>query len=871
MGPDIVSVSPKPNCLHKLWTACQKHFVAHGCPQFHQCMFIITQAIMLQPWQTCCEQRWLLLRGSPLMCSLAHNHCPRRGAQSLWSMPTRSLMQDSEAFNQPIWFKIPSINNIGRGGGSLANSRNGFGVLDVPLTGASVCFQWSMPAEFLSRLRNGNIFLLNAVAQMLVPFACGSMLSGRHHSFVDSTAAQFALVKGFTSDPAVNVLSSIFWAAAAEIGAGPCFERVTSKSNPVDATSRGDCSHAVSMGVWEICFDFTEVWLLFLSTVESHRFMDATFGTHIAQFWRWSNSGCTKKEWQIVWRSAATASDGWLRRQRWVGSAATPFRRLGHRPLLLSASTWRARSNPLFFLKWARVVLVLEIVIVVCVPLLSSLHSSGFWSSRFDLVVFCLLVSHLHSRHRHRTCLPQGILVQVRNWLNWYSGSPNNVWSDLQHLGNLWAQLMPMHEPCIEDPSFFVVCLLCCQHVSSSLDCFLFRCTHVVALVCVSVHPENTVCPRTLKTLAEKKSSTGWEPINHFVTETHVEHTQESVNEQRFPDDFEYEWRHHRSDAPWCVPKTSRSLWRRRLVVLSEPKKTNLHWNDGNGETVKNKLKEARTANPKNKLKGATIAKMKNDQFKWGFNCGTRKDHWPFWRNRGWKSQHEWRIEIVNERNDDFYVTGGVVCFFQKLFIALWSLQRIRNHKWRHYSLTHVHRRYWSHVVNICKWQSRQIFRGTFAFQLICCREKIVHGECGYYHRVKSDRLQMTWVCEQRISHVTFSCWSPTLDVTSTLARVWCATHISTPAYPCADFVWCLFFIDILSFISLVILLIFVNFHVGDKIPTHSWKWGVKYFDWKQSFHTQEAETNEFLDDKLPVLSEELNTRFFNTRVQCRI
>ena len=28
-------------------------------------------------------------------------------------------------------------------------------------------------------------------------------------------------------------------------------------------------------------------------------------------------------------------------------------------------------------------------------------------------------------------------------------------------------------------------------------------------------------------------------------------------------------WHHHRSDAPQCVPKTSRSLWRRRPVVLS--------------------------------------------------------------------------------------------------------------------------------------------------------------------------------------------------------------------------------------------------------------------------------------------------------------
>ena len=63
------------------------------------------------------------------------------------------------------------------------------------------------------------------------------------------------------------------------------------------------------------------------------------------------------EDYRINNRRYSTASDGWLRRQRWVGSAATLFQRLGHRPLLLSASTWRVRSNPLFFDKWSRVVL----------------------------------------------------------------------------------------------------------------------------------------------------------------------------------------------------------------------------------------------------------------------------------------------------------------------------------------------------------------------------------------------------------------------------------------------------------------------------------------------------------------------------------
>ena len=44
-----------------------------------------------------------------------------------------------------------------------------------------------------------------------------------------------------------------------------------------------------------------------------------------------------------------------------------------------------------------------------------------------------------------------------------------------------------------------------------------------------------------LGTLAEKDSSTGYEPNDHFTTEAYVEYTQESLGEQRFPDDFDYD------------------------------------------------------------------------------------------------------------------------------------------------------------------------------------------------------------------------------------------------------------------------------------------------------------------------------------------
>ena len=54
-----------------------------------------------------------------------------------------------------------------------------------------------------------------------------------------------------------------------------------------------------------------------------------------------------------------------------------------------------------------------------------------------------------------------------------------------------------------------------------------------------------TTSPRTsaeeIGPLAEYDSFRGYEPNDHFITEADVEFTQESVTEQRFPEDFDYD------------------------------------------------------------------------------------------------------------------------------------------------------------------------------------------------------------------------------------------------------------------------------------------------------------------------------------------
>ena len=148
---------------------------------------------------------------------------------------------------------------------------------------------------------------------------------------------------------------------------------------------------------------------------------------------------------------------------------------------------------------------------------------------------------------------------------------------------------MPMHESaCIEDPSFSWSLFFCCQFVSLSFDCLPCKmhghCGSSLSLRSPHRHPHvscargvisstspftsspfssslssscSSCCltpstsltswitsPRTsteeVGTLAEKNSSTGYEPNDHFITEAYVEYTQESFGEQRFPEDFDY-------------------------------------------------------------------------------------------------------------------------------------------------------------------------------------------------------------------------------------------------------------------------------------------------------------------------------------------
>ena len=67
-------------------------------------------------------------------------------------------------------------------------------------------------------------------------------------AFIDNTAGQAALTKGYGKDGAVNGMIAAFWSLAAHQGWLVEFERVPSKANVADAVSRDDFGRAMAEG-----------------------------------------------------------------------------------------------------------------------------------------------------------------------------------------------------------------------------------------------------------------------------------------------------------------------------------------------------------------------------------------------------------------------------------------------------------------------------------------------------------------------------------------------------------------------------------------------------------------------------------------------
>ena len=93
-------------------------------------------------------------------------------------------------------------------------------------------------------------------------------------SYVDNSASQWSLTKGYSSDTECNTIVGLFWCMAGILGICPWFERVPSKAQLADASSRGVCSFNSDHGWQQVDVDISPFWDALTEAVTSHRDCD---------------------------------------------------------------------------------------------------------------------------------------------------------------------------------------------------------------------------------------------------------------------------------------------------------------------------------------------------------------------------------------------------------------------------------------------------------------------------------------------------------------------------------------------------------------------------------------------------------------------
>ena len=141
----------------------------------------------------------------------------------------------------------------------LRQSTNGWGAIYFGPSGVKACFRAQVPVEVLQHCCTSRdyIYWLEAVAQLISIAAVARDQFDCLICFVDNTAAEHALNKGTSKNPALCWLLGSFWLWAAKRGLFVTFQRVTSQANLSDKVSRGDFSEAEQLQceTWEPAFD----------------------------------------------------------------------------------------------------------------------------------------------------------------------------------------------------------------------------------------------------------------------------------------------------------------------------------------------------------------------------------------------------------------------------------------------------------------------------------------------------------------------------------------------------------------------------------------------------------------------------------------
>ena len=124
-------------------------------------------------------------------------------------------------------------------------ANNGWGFV-LRLGGAVFYDHGVVPPWFLRKFesRRAFIYMLEIFAQVAALAAFATHLPSTVTAFIDNTAGQAALSKGYGKDPAMNGMLAAFWALAARQGTMVDFRRVPSKVNVADGVSRDDFGRA---------------------------------------------------------------------------------------------------------------------------------------------------------------------------------------------------------------------------------------------------------------------------------------------------------------------------------------------------------------------------------------------------------------------------------------------------------------------------------------------------------------------------------------------------------------------------------------------------------------------------------------------------
>ena len=135
----------------------------------------------------------------------------------------------------------------------------GGGAIYFSPSGARACFRAQVPVEVLEQCCTSRdyIYWLEAVAQLISIAVVARDQFDCLICFVDNTAAEHALNKGTSKNPALCWLLGSFWLWAAKRGLFVSFQRVTSQANLSDKVSRGDYSQAEQLRCqrWEPSFE----------------------------------------------------------------------------------------------------------------------------------------------------------------------------------------------------------------------------------------------------------------------------------------------------------------------------------------------------------------------------------------------------------------------------------------------------------------------------------------------------------------------------------------------------------------------------------------------------------------------------------------